>query len=678
MLPPVTEHSPDERPPLALPEVARVALELAGERELGALLARFLEAAQKWAAPSAIVAAVRRPDSEAGWRLLPSLSWGSVPMGIERSLASLVEKSPECLARPTALRPTEEVAGVKPRDNWVVPWTFEGESGLLLLRGVPRPSPSNLGEALAVAAAPVWPRLLGGPAARVETLVREIGEAASRLQAEAERQLQRLQAAATAASGLERERADETGREQEELAGRLSRLTADLESANAERLAASERLLAARRAVEAAAAEVTSLSAERDALKAALAAAEARATAAEARAGAAEQEAAQARNAVVEGAQIGNALAAEHARERERAELASARADAAEARLRRAEQALATAQAAATAAQEAAQGAEQRALAAEEAVKAAEQKAAAAEDAATRAELARSAAVAPIVEQPELAAALAERERALEAAEARARAAEEALVHAQHQRVQALTAVERQSDEATAEALREAVEARTAAETKARDAEQALTEARRDFAELRSRSDQAESLARDASARIDAALAGVREVIASAHRAAFVPSGLRLQLEEVAARVSPQPRAEGAWLKIAILDRDLGGLEPLAASLEALGLDVRVANYPEELGLLLRTPAAREIGAAVCDVMAFRPDQNVAGLLRSWDKERPGLPVFLSYDPESPVELERAKRIPSSLLAGQVSRPIASARLVEILQLLARRQAAKA
>ncbi|HXY38846.1 MAG TPA: hypothetical protein VEQ10_04205, partial [Vicinamibacteria bacterium] len=654
----MTERSPDERPPLALEEVARLALELAGERELRALVARFLETAQKWAAPSAIVAAVRQPDSEAGWRLLPALSCGSVPMGIERSLASLVERSPECLGRPTVLRPTEDVPGVKARDNWVVPWSFEGESGLLLLRGVPRPSPSNLGEALAVASAPVWPRLLGGPSARVETLVREIGEAGSRLQAEAERQLQRLQAAA--ASVVERERSPEPSPEEAELAGRVARLSADLESVGAERLAAAERLLEARRATEVATAEATALKAERDSLKAAMAAAEVRASTAEARAGVAEQQAALARDAVMEGAQIGNALAAEHARERERAELASARADAVEARLRRAEQALASAQAATTAAQQAAQAAEQRALAAEEQAKAsgessaaaqsrleaAEQAAQALEERARAAEQARSDAAAPIVEQPELVAALAERERALEAAEARARAAEEALVHTQHQRVEALTAVERQSDEAAAEALREAVEARTAAEARALEAEQSLTEARRDFAELRAHSDQAELLARDASARIDSGLAGVREVIASAHRAAFVPAGLRLHLEEVAARVSPQPRPEGAWLKIAILDRDLGGLEPLAASLEALGLDVRVANYPEELALLLRTPAAREIGAAVCDVMAFRPDQNVAGLFRSWDKERPGLPLFLSYDPESPVELERAKRIP--------------------------------
>jgi hypothetical protein len=71
--------------------------------------------------------------------------------------------------------------------------------------------------------------------------------------------------------------------------------------------------------------------------------------------------------------------------------------------------------------------------------------------------------------------------------------------------------------------------------------------------------------------------------------------------------------------------------------------------------------------------MSFRPDQNVAGLLRGWDKDRPGLASYLSYDAQSPVELERARRTPMSLTAGHIPRPLTGARLAETLDNLAKR-----
>ena len=119
---------------------------------------------------------------------------------------------------------------------------------------------------------------------------------------------------------------------------------------------------------------------------------------------------------------------------------------------------------------------------------------------------------------------------------------------------------------------------------------------------------------------------------------------------------SPEPRPARRH-GIALLDRDVVSLEPVATELEQAGVEVRLANQPEEMALLLRVDASG-IDAVVCDVMSFRPDQNVAGLLRAWDKDRPGLAFFLSYDAQSPVELERARRTPMSLTAGHIQRPL--------------------
>jgi hypothetical protein len=73
----------------------------------------------------------------------------------------------------------------------------------------------------------------------------------------------------------------------------------------------------------------------------------------------------------------------------------------------------------------------------------------------------------------------------------------------------------------------------------------------------------------------------------------------------------------------------------------------------------------------VCDDDQARPERG--RLLRGWDKDRPGLVSYLSYDGQSPVELERARRTPMSLTAGHIQRPLTGARLAETLDNLARR-----
>ena len=117
----------------------------------------------------------------------------------------------------------------------------------------------------------------------------------------------------------------------------------------------------------------------------------------------------------------------------------------------------------------------------------------------------------------------------------------------------------------------------------------------------------------------------------------------------------------------------MAGLQDLAAELESAGIDVKVAGHPEEIALLLKTPEGRSLDAAVCDVLAFRPDQNVAGLFRSWDRDRPGLAFYLSLARDSPPEVERAQRVPVSLTKGRLQRPLARTDLLEMLEPLRRR-----
>jgi hypothetical protein len=174
------------------------------------------------------------------------------------------------------------------------------------------------------------------------------------------------------------------------------------------------------------------------------------------------------------------------------------------------------------------------------------------------------------------------------------------------------------------------------------------------------------------SAAWDRASAALKVAVAAVRRAAFVPPMLRVSIEDVAALASAAPRP-ARRLGIALLDRDVVSLEPVAAELEAAGIEVRLAHHPEELALLLKSPDASAVDAIVCDVMSFRPDQNVAGLLRGWDKDRPGLVSYLSYDAQSPVELERARRTPMSLTAGHIPRPLTGARLAETLDNMAKR-----
>ena len=464
--------------PLSLDEVARAVQELATRPDASAVAAGFLEFVRVWAAPSAVLTAVRDSGAPAGFRIVPSLCAGSLTLGIEKTLARLAEDSPEILARPSVLR-GDEVPGIRVRDNVVVPWWCEGDSGLLVLRGVPRPSRPGLGEALALAGSAVWPRLLGSPATRIETLLRELQGGAARLEDEVTRQIERVQAAAPRAPA-----GPDPG-----LTARALELEAELVTQGQQRDALARDLETVRRERETAGLDLA---------------------------------------------------AARQQAENARRELETSR--------------------------------EERRTA-----------------------------------ERELGAALRE-----------------------------LSAVKRGGAEAASGPGADAA------------------------------ASEAPSLAWErASAALKVAVAAVR-------RAAFVPPMLRVSIEDVAALATAEPRP-ARRLGIALLDRDVVSLEPVASELEASGIEVRLAHQPEELALLLKSPDASAVDAIVCDVMSFRPDQNVAGLLRGWDKDRPGLAAYLSYDTQSAVELERARRTPMSLTAGHIPRPLTGARLAETFDNLAKR-----
>jgi hypothetical protein len=571
----VTENVDDTRPPLPLEEVAQAVIEMARERSLEGFAARFLDDVRRWAAPSAVLAAVRDPATECGWRLLPALCTGSGPLGAERSVRQLVEDLPEEVARPSLVQPRREVPGVKVRENCLVPWSCEGESGVLMLRGVAPSRPANLPEAVALLAAPVWPRLLGGPADRVESSVAELRRLAERLREDADRQVERLQAARPPAAPE----------------------PPAAEPVDASRLAEVERQLAgARGEVDQLNAVVGMLRSEASGFGARLLEEQRAALDAKAVARAAEESLAEAR----EQEERLNALVA-----RLRAEKAAA--------------------------------AEQR------------EDGRAAEDART------------------------------EEARAAAKAAEEGLAAARKELAEAEASVARLILER--EELRQQV---TTLEKALGEVEEERDGFHREATRLESRL-HALGVARPAG---EAAAGGaepppwssesveaLRRALAVMRRTPFLPPPLRVAAQEAEAAVGAGEKKEDRWARVVILDRDTPALEPLSGQLESAGLDVKIASHPEELALLLKTPDGRDLDAAVCDVLAFRPDQNVAGIFRGWQKDRPGLALYLSFSRDSPPEVDRAQRVPLSLTKGRFQRPLNWTELMEMLEPLRRPKA---
>jgi hypothetical protein len=487
----------------------------------------------------------------------------------------LVEELPEELARPSLVRPRREIPGVTVRENCLVPWSCEGESGVLMLRGVTPPSPPNLADAIALIAAPVWPRLLGGPAARVESSVAELRRLAERLRDDADRQVERLQAARPpvvseppAAEPVDAGRLAEV---EQQLAGareEVNRLDALVGTLRSEAAGVGTRLLEEQRAAVDARAEAR----------------------------AAEEGLADARqevdrlNARLEELRSEKAAAARQQEEGRTAE--DAKAEEARAAARVAEEGLATA----------------------------------------RKELGEAEASMGrlIVEREELRQQVTTLEKAL-------------------------GEVEEERDGFHREATR--LESRLHALGVARPA---------------GADGAATGPAAEPSPWSSESVEALRRALAVMRRTPFLPPPLRVAAQEAEAVAGAGEKREERWARVVILDREPPALEPLAGQLESAGLDVKIASHPEELALLLKTPDGRELDAAICDVLAFRPDQNVAGLFRGWQKDRPGLALYLSFSHDSPPEVDRAQRVPLSLTKGRFQRPLNWTELMEMLEPLRR------
>jgi hypothetical protein len=588
---------PDEapaRPPLSLEEVSTLGLSLAGERSLAAMVERVRGAIESWAAPSLVLCLERDAGSEGGWRSVPALSWGALAPGSERSLARMIEDAPAgSFARPTLLRTEVSATNVRPRDNAVIPWSSGEAGGYLVLRGIPRPAPSNLAESIALACLPIWALLrpaLPTPAPPPPAVVEPAKP--SELPA-LHRKLESLERARAAA---EKSR-DEAESEAAELRDRVEHLEREQARAAEERRALEAGRVAASHSDAALLAqrlkelelvrlqmgEVARKAKEAEAARAAL----------EQRCGGAESEAAAATARA-------EALEAERAGMRREMQAFERQRDESGAALARA-----------------------------------------------RAEIQTLYASIDSV-QRDL------QDQARQLAEGREGS------------TASLGRLER--------AAEDAAEQRAAAERE-RD------EARRLAAEAEGRAEQASASERALSERWQSTVASFRDALEALRRTPFVPPTLRVSMSgaENALAEDGRPAARPALgIRVLLLDRDAPGLDALASDLENAGLDVLVAHYPEEVAFFLKTPEAKRLAAAVCDVMAFRADQEVADAFRAWRHDVPGVALFISFMADHPTEAERARRVPSLLTAGYLKRPLESGPVVEALVGLNRRSAPKA
>jgi hypothetical protein len=636
-----------DKPPLPLDEVAAAGLALAAEPDLAGVGRRLRERLESWAAPSLVLCIERDAGSDGGWRTVPELSSGTASAGVERTLARMIEEAPAgTLARPTLLRTEVTAANVRPRDNVIVPWSWSGSSGYLVLRGVPRPVPANLAEAVALACLPVWP-LLRAAAASAPPAPAPAAEAgdASRQELEALGRKNATLQKARAAAEAERDRAES---EAAELRDRVEALERQIERGEAERrvldasrdaAARSDAALLARRLqeLEAARQELAGVRQELEGVRRDQ-------TQGVEHAGATEAERTDLRAKLEAGGAEREALERERDQARAECSALSASLESLERRLsdeRRRFEA------------ESASAAEERTAAAAEREERMLREAREEERSALQAELARIRS-----ENNMLYASIESWERQLREQAARFETERQGLAERNTQLER--RAAEADEQRAGADAGRAAAEAELGSATE--------------------RAAQAEAARSALSERWDTAVASFRAALDALRRTPFVPPTLRVSMAgaqgAVGSDAASAPAAQTA-IRVLLLDRDTPGLDSLAGELEQEGHEVLVAHYPEEVSFFLKTSEAKRVAAAVCDVMAFRGDQDLIEAFRAWRHDLPGLALFLSFKADNPSEAERARRVPSVLTAGYLKRPLASGALRDSLAALGRRSASR-
>ena len=116
-------------------------------------------------------------------------------------------------------------------------------------------------------------------------------------------------------------------------------------------------------------------------------------------------------------------------------------------------------------------------------------------------------------------------------------------------------------------------------------------------------------------------------------------------------------------MRVLLLDRNITRLDAMAADLEKGGIEPLLAHYTEEVSFFLKTPEGPQTAAIVCDVMAFRPEQNLLDLFQLWRRDVPALTIVLSHEADNPLEQERVSQV-SLRAAGRVAMPLSTEAIV--------------
>jgi hypothetical protein len=627
---------------LSIEEISSAAQAVAAAGDLARMAERLLAVIQSWAAPSLIACLERDPSVEAGWRLEAGLISGHVPPGIERSIAKIVgDDDAGPLTRPTRIRPADDLPGrVRIRDTWVVPWSSGDTSGVLLLRGVSHPCPDNLGAAVALVALSLWPRLMARRGASADPAK----EVLDRL----EQAIDAVQRAAGRLIEAEPEGARPSAAQPPDTAAPPPVSPADgevPEAARAENEALRERMEALEDSRAAAEADRDRAAAEAEG---ATAHAEAAERAAEESARAAEQA-----EAALEKERVMAAVLKEAIDEAKAAFAAS------EAAAKRSQLALAERQAEVDEARKEREEARRRASSLQIRIEGLERSM-------SDARLERDHAKATA---NQLWASLESLQKEVQAEREREAS--------QGDRVEADRRAQEEAGRWAAERAREQVRAAEAfAAERVRQTEERARRAEELRIEAEARASEAEEQVRELLERWAKAEGAFRGAVETLRRTPFVPPTLRVSFSDAEAVLGAREgvgRRDGATAHVLFLDRDVPGLEALSRALEAGRVEVLIAHYPEEVAFFLKTAASRRVTALVCDVMAFRADQDLLETLGGWRRDLPNLPVILSFKADVPLEAERAQRVPVTLTAGYLPRPMELRALTDALAAITRR-----
>ncbi|MCU0242949.1 MAG: hypothetical protein MUF51_11065, partial [Vicinamibacteria bacterium] len=160
------EQDENQGKALTVEEVLAAVSAVRAETAADEIAAKILACLNGWAKPALVLCVERDAQQTDGWRAVASLSQGALPQGLLQSITRLVDQAPPgTFSRPTRLRPTEDAASSAPADNLLVPWRVATSSGIVFLRGLQQPYPSNLGDALALLIQEYWTAQRGGRSA---------------------------------------------------------------------------------------------------------------------------------------------------------------------------------------------------------------------------------------------------------------------------------------------------------------------------------------------------------------------------------------------------------------------------------------------------------------------------------------------------------------------------------